>query len=165
MRRVHGSKIGLCLVLGMGLSGNAWAKRNYGTAGCGLGSQLMGPSGGQISAATTNGSFGSQTFGISFGTSNCLPSKELAVVLKQEQFLAANLNTLQKEMAQGSGETLSAFADLLGCPASVHKQATDTLTKGYQTIFQAPGIEGVLDTAKEELKKQELLKAQCVIVG
>lgn len=165
MRCVQGSKIGLCLVLGLGLAGNAWAKRNYGTAGCGWGSQMMGPSGGQISAATTNQSSYTQAFGISSGTSNCLPSKDMATVMKQEQFLAANLNTLQKEMAQGSGATLNAFADLLGCPANVQKEAIDTLAKGYETIFKAPGIEGVLDTAKDELKKREVLKKECAIVG
>ncbi|HYX35513.1 MAG TPA: DUF3015 family protein [Oligoflexus sp.] len=165
MRCVHGTRIGMCLVLGIGLSGNAWAKRNYGTAGCGWGSQMMGPGGNQISAATTNQSTYTQAFGISSGTSNCLPSKEMAVVMKQEEFLAANLNTLQKEMAQGRGETLSAFADILGCPSAVQKEATEKLAKGYQTIFKSPGIEGVLDTAKEELKKDETLKNQCTIVG
>jgi len=165
MRRVQGTTIGMCLVLGMGLAGNAFAKRNYGMAGCGWGSQLMGPGGSQISAATSNSSFNSQAFGISSGTSNCLPSKEMAVVMKQEEFLAANLNTLQKEMAQGQGETLSAFTDILGCPAAVQQEASSTLAKSYQAIFKAPGVEGVLDTAKEELKKHETLKKQCTIVG
>jgi hypothetical protein len=163
MRRVHATTIGL--VLGLGLTGNAWAKRNYGTAGCGWGSQVMGPGGNQISAATTNASTYTQAFGISSGTSNCLPSKEMAVVMKQEEFLAANLNTLQKEMAQGRGETLSAFTDILGCPATVQKEAASTLAKGYQVIFKAPGIEGVLDTAKDELRKNDALKKQCTIVG
>ena len=113
MRRVQGARIAVCLVLGMGLTGQAWAKRNYGLAGCGLGSVVIGSNGGQISAATTNSTFYSQAFGISSGTSNCIPTQEMAVIMKQEQFLAANLNTLQKEMAQGSGETLSECARLL----------------------------------------------------
>src|SRR6266545_2071443 len=46
---------------------------SYGLAGCGLGSMLIGSKPGivQIFAATTNGSFGTQTFGITSGTSNC----------------------------------------------------------------------------------------------
>jgi hypothetical protein len=46
---------------------------NYGDAGCGLGSILFGAKPGfvQVFAATTNGTFGSQTFGITTGTSNC----------------------------------------------------------------------------------------------
>ena len=46
----------------------------YGMAGCGLGSLLFGNDNTtlmQILAATTNGLFGSQTFGITSGTSNC----------------------------------------------------------------------------------------------
>lgn len=46
------------------------------STGCGLGSMAwrgqrgIGP---QVLAATTNGSFGTQTFGITFGTSGCDP--------------------------------------------------------------------------------------------
>src|SRR5205823_3826374 len=44
----------------------ATGKSTYGLAGCGLGSMLFGDQKGmiQILAATTNGTFGSQTFGI-----------------------------------------------------------------------------------------------------
>ncbi|HYG66757.1 MAG TPA: DUF3015 family protein, partial [Anaeromyxobacteraceae bacterium] len=45
----------------------------YGAAGCGLGSMAFGntPGAVQILASTTNGLFGTQTFGITTGTSNC----------------------------------------------------------------------------------------------
>src|SRR5690348_10000976 len=57
-------------------TGTAAANTNlagYGVAGCGFGSMLFGKQPGfiQVLAATTNGTFGSQTFGISTGTSNC----------------------------------------------------------------------------------------------
>src|SRR5262245_21507042 len=47
----------------------------YGMSGCGLGSILFGTDQNkvmQILAATSNGCFGSQTFGITSGTSNCV---------------------------------------------------------------------------------------------
>ncbi len=46
----------------------------YGTAGCGLGSIVIGSKPGmmQIFAATTNGTSASQSFGITSGTSNCV---------------------------------------------------------------------------------------------
>src|SRR3954464_7446787 len=49
-------------------------KSTYGTAGCGLGSLVFGDQKGaiQILAATTNTTFGTQTFGITTGTSNCV---------------------------------------------------------------------------------------------
>ena len=46
--------------------------RQYGMAGCGLGSLAFEPGEGQISAATTNGTFYNQFFGISSGTLNCV---------------------------------------------------------------------------------------------
>src|SRR5215813_15499169 len=51
----------------------AHGKSTYGTAGCGLGSMVFGDQKGaiQILAGTTNWLFGTQTFGITTGTSNC----------------------------------------------------------------------------------------------
>src|SRR5438309_10501086 len=52
----------------------AHGKSTYGLAGCGLGSMIFGDQKGaiQILAATTNSTFGTPTFGISSGTSNCV---------------------------------------------------------------------------------------------
>ena len=46
---------------------------SYGDAGCGFGSMIFGNQAGfmQVFAATTNGTSGSQTFGITTGTLNC----------------------------------------------------------------------------------------------
>ena len=49
----------------------------YDSTGCGLGSMAWRGQSGiapQILAVTTNGSFGNQTFGITFGTSGCDPN-------------------------------------------------------------------------------------------
>ncbi len=89
----------------------------------------------------------------------------MAVIMKQEEFLAANLSTLQKEMAQGQGETLNAYISILGCPSNLDKELSDTLIQNYQSIFKAPGITGVLDTTKEEMRKSAVLKNQCTIIG
>ncbi len=71
----------LVAVAVLATAGSAWAAEGsgikgsgtYGTAGCGLGSMAFGNQKGaiQILAATTNGLFGTQTFGITSGTSNC----------------------------------------------------------------------------------------------
>lgn len=67
----------------------------------------------QVFMATTNGSFGSQTFGISFGTSGCTND---GVIMKNKRIdLAAGaLESLKQEMAQGQGEHLSSLATPLG---------------------------------------------------
>lgn len=149
MRMIRLAALGL--VFASSLPSQA-AERKYGMAGCGLGSVLMGPKGGQISAATTNGSTLNQPFGITSGTSNCLTDAEFAVVTRQHEFLTANLVTLQKEMAQGGGETVVGFLDVLGCSEQSREQGSKVLLDAYPRIFKAPGVDGVLSATKEELR-------------
>lgn len=137
------------------MTGKAYGKK-YGMAGCGLGSIVMGKSGGQVSAATTNGTFLSQGFGITSGTSNCKTPKQMAVIMKQEEFLMANMMTLQKEMARGDGETLQAFVQILGCQQNDVQAAGKTLVNAYDKIFRSPGVSGVLDAAKDELRNRSV---------
>lgn len=82
----------------------------YGTAGCGLGSMVIGDKPGfiQVSAATTNGTSGSQTFGISSGTSNCGGAGK-----STEAFIEANKVALSNDIARGQGETLNTLAKMM----------------------------------------------------
>jgi hypothetical protein len=109
------------------------AEEGYGTAGCGLGSLVFGSKPGiiQIFAATTNAIFGTQTFGITTGTSNCVDTKTSAQSTKA--FIEANRETVHKEVARGSGETISSISSLAGCqnPAAVGS----TLQKEFTAIF------------------------------
>lgn len=87
--------------------------------GCGLGKLAWSDYGGQkqiapqVFMATTNGTFGSQTFGISFGTSGCTND---GVIMRNKRinFAANAFDNLKQEMAQGQGEHLSSLATLLG---------------------------------------------------
>jgi hypothetical protein len=93
----------------------------YGMAGCGLGSLLFGNDNTtlmQILAATTNGTFGSQTFGITSGTSNCTAGGVVKAEREQAAFAEVNFQDLKRNMASGGGEYLSSFATLLGCEDS-----------------------------------------------
>ena len=152
-------------ILASGISFSAFSAGKYGMAGCGLGSIVMGPSGGQILAATTNGTSSSQSWGLISGTSNCLPARKSAELMRQKQFLSVNLSTLQKEMAKGNGETLDAFVETLGCEETVVKKASLVLTQNYRTIFSQPGIDGVLDSAKGEILKTKKLAKKCSKLG
>src|SRR4051812_27182855 len=97
------------------VSASAHAKAKYGMAGCGLGTFVFKENNKmQVLAATTNAT-GVQTFGITTGTSNCTAGDKTAELQRQQQFILANLSTLNKEMAEGSGDTLKAFAATLGC--------------------------------------------------
>ncbi len=92
----------------------------YGMGGCGLGSMLFEKNTKvhQVLAATTNGTFGTTTFGITSGTSNCTGGGVARADKEREMFVEANFETLTTEMAQGKGETLAAFGSLLGCTDS-----------------------------------------------
>ena len=99
-------------------------KSGYGSAGCGLGSMVFGSGTGpkQIFAATTNGTFGSQTFGITFGTSNCGDHGLINVSKEREVFASANYTSLVKEMAQGKGENLNILASMYQCPTATYQE-------------------------------------------
>jgi len=93
-----------------GIKGNG----RYGTAGCGLGSLVFGdqPGAVQIFAATTNGTFGSQTFGITSGTSNCGPG---LVAQGTRNFVEGNRVALAKDAARGQGDAIGAVAVINHC--------------------------------------------------
>ncbi|MDX9731127.1 MAG: DUF3015 family protein [Bdellovibrionales bacterium] len=86
-------------------------------SGCGLGSMIINENTKvmQLLAATTNGFMGTQTFGISTGTSNC-KAQNLVMQDKAVQYFAeVNKDDLSREMAKGEGEKLSTLAALYGC--------------------------------------------------
>jgi hypothetical protein len=86
--------------------------------GCGPGTQIWAGNSGlapKVLGATTNGSFGLQTFGITFGTFNCHKGGgKVTADARTREFAAANLDALARDMAQGDGEVLATFAGLLG---------------------------------------------------
>lgn len=109
--------------------------RNYGLAGCGLGSQVMGPKDGQIFAATTNGTSGNQTFGITFGTSNCIGTPTSAKADRMDKYIVANKVQLADDIARGEGETIQGLAQLMNC-AEV-SQLGSKLQSKFSTIFES----------------------------
>ena len=105
----------------------------YGMAGCGLGSILFGSKPGmvQILAATTNATFGSQTFGITTGTSNCTDGG--GGLISARAFVETNRGAVAKDISRGSGETIRSLAALGGCADSA---AVGTrLQASFKTIF------------------------------
>ncbi|MGE3609899.1 MAG: DUF3015 family protein [Bacteriovoracaceae bacterium] len=99
----------------LSLNALAW-ERPYGMAGCGFGSQVMGKDGNQILGVTTNAT-GTQTFGISSGTSNCVTAKEQTARIKN--FIEANYESLITDMAKGQGESVATLSSFYGCNSDV----------------------------------------------
>lgn len=134
------------------LVGSAFAKgANYGAAGCGLGSLIFQDQPGivQVFAATTNGTFGSQTFGITTGTSNCPGGVLSAKNERLNDFVLANMDNLAKDIAMGKGETLDAFADLLQIPADQRAEFSAKLQTNFAKVFPSEKVEmaSVVDNA------------------
>lgn len=128
--------------------------RSYGTAGCGLGSIVFGSQPGfiQILAATTNGTFASQTFGITSGTSNCADTG--GGVASAKSFIETNRQALAKDISRGNGETIQNLTTLSGCSDSHAVGAS--LQKNFKTIFPAADVSdtqvsgSVLDILKSD---------------
>jgi len=129
---MHLRKIACTLVL---VATAASAAKNYGMAGCGLGAVVIGKSGNQVIAATTNGTFANQTFGITVGSLNCTDDGVAMSDREQEMFTEANFDLLKKEIAQGQGENVAALASLMGCSATESQAFTAGLQANSANLF------------------------------
>lgn len=114
--------------------------------GCGLGTMLFKNNADnsvvlQTFQATTNGFYGNQTFGITTGTSECQQPKNFVSNQELNEFMVANMDNLARDIAQGRGETLDAFAELLGVAAEKRPEFYSQLQSGFAKIFTSPGVQ------------------------
>lgn len=111
--------------------------------GCGLGKLAWSDYKGQkeiapqVLMATTNGTFGSTTFGISTGTSGCTNDGKVMGEHKTTMFAELNLDALSAEMAQGHGEHLASLASLMGVPAEHHPAFFAMTQERYTSLVKA----------------------------
>ncbi len=138
------------LVAGMLFAGSAFAAP-YGDAGCGLGSLIFKDDPGvvQILAATTNGTSGNQTFGMTTGTLNCDNALQVSQNDQLNQFVAHNMDSLARDIAQGQGETLDTFAELLQIPADQRAEFGQKLQSNFAQVFTSEQVvmANVIDNA------------------
>ncbi len=125
------------------------ARRN---TGCGLGTMLFKDSADdkwllQALQATTNGTFGNQTFGITTGTSECERATKIASNERLNQFVADNMDNLAKDIAMGQGEALDTLAELMGVSAEERPGFYSKLQANFSNIFTSPDVQAaqVLD--------------------
>ena len=154
MRRIHWLVAVFVLSAGVAYADAenpaATGKATYGLAGCGLGSLLFGDQKGaiQILAATTNGTFGSQTFGITSGTSNCVESASTKTGARI--FIEGNREALAKDAARGSGETITTLSAMAGCKDA--KAVGVVLQKRFTQLF--PGEKTPVEQVSENVLKE-----------
>jgi Protein of unknown function (DUF3015) len=118
-------------------------QKNY---GCGLGSMAFEGNDGlisQISAATTNGTSGNQTFGITSGTSNCTQYETWTSNEKVNVFVTDNMDSLAKDIAKGNGEHLNTLASLMNIPQKDRTAFNAKLQKNFSSIYTSENVTAV----------------------
>ena len=132
------SRAALCI------AGSGGPESNTDTGpGCGLGKELWENAsnqksiGVQVLAATTNGTSGNQTFGISSGTSGCTSNGTILAEYKVTVFASANFDNLSQDMARGNGEHLTSFAELLNIPQDNRAEFYTLAQTQYRAMIQS----------------------------
>jgi hypothetical protein len=157
------------LALGLGalvllVAGSAHAQ--YGMAGCGLGAIVFGNDSSamkQVLAATTNGTFASQTFGITSGTSNCSSGGVVKAQREQAAFAEVNFQDLKGNMAAGGGEYLASFATLLGCEDSAKPGFAKLTQDKFEVLVPSASTTPIqmLISVKQQIKASPSLASAC----
>ena len=111
--------------------------------GCGLGYIVFKGKDGLLSqtcAATTNGTFGNQTFGITSGTSECDQYSTFTSNEKLNKFVSDNMDNLALDIARGHGEYLNTLAVLLEVPEGERASFYSQLQTHFSDIYTADTV-------------------------
>lgn len=111
--------------------------------GCGLGYIVFKGKDGLLSqtcAATTNGTFGNQTFGITSGTSECEQYSTFTSNEKLNRFVSDNMDNLALDIARGHGEYLNTLAVLLEVPEIERASFYSLLQTHFSDIYTADTV-------------------------
>jgi hypothetical protein len=116
----------------------AMAKNSHPMAGCGLiyaAGVRDNKTGPQIVASLFNGFFGTQTFGITSGTSGCTENGLVAMAVETEVFAEVNFENLRRDMAAGRGDYVTTLADLVGVKAAKREDFFVLLKDKYAVLI------------------------------
>ncbi|HEA51498.1 hypothetical protein LCGC14_0832170 [marine sediment metagenome] len=103
--------------------------------GCGVGAMIWKGQSGiapHVLAATTNGSFGNQTFGMTTGTLGCQTNES---VQSMAMYMDSNIDKVARDMSRGNGENLDTLAVLLGVEAADRGAFSKVLQDNFAAIF------------------------------
>lgn len=129
--------------------------------GCGWGSMLFEGSSGtpsHVVAATTNGTSGNNTFGMTSGTNGCDTSKTLdykgtsAVVFH-------NMDRLSSDIAKGEGEILDTVASVMGIESADVPTFKRVLHENFDTLYPTSDVtsEQVVNAIITVMSKEQSL--------
>jgi hypothetical protein len=126
------------LIAAVGLTASVYANEN---TGCGLGSLIIKNQNTvvlQVLAATTNGTSGNQTFGITSGTSNCDKPSNFVSNDKLNKFVSENMDELAMDISAGQGETLTTVAKLMNVEDT--KAFSSKLQANFTNIYTSENV-------------------------
>jgi len=112
-------------------------------AGCGLGTTLWEGQDGTIwklFASTTNQWLGTQTIGITLGTSGCGQKGKVTAELRLQKFVDSNVDQIARDMAVGEGETLMALASLLEIAPADRDAFCQLAQSNFGAIFASENV-------------------------
>lgn len=142
-------------------AGSAMAQNNV---GCGWGSALFNGQKGvapQVLAATTNGTSGNQTFGITFGTSGCTQDGVVSSSWKISMYIDGSRVALARDAAAGQGESLDALASVMGVKAEDRAEFAAAIKSNFGTVFANDNVAANL---KEVLAANEHLSGYAALI-
>lgn len=108
--------------------------------GCGIGTEIFKGQSGLFAhtlAATTNGSTFNQWFGLTSGTLDCNPTSVVSNDFERVNFVAANLDNLSQEMAQGGGIHVRTLASLYAIEPSDRAQFYDLTQRKMSQLLDS----------------------------
>jgi hypothetical protein len=126
--------------------------------GCGVGSMIFKGQSGiapHVLAATTNGSFGNQTFGMTFGTLGCNAN---APITSMAMYMNNNMDNIAKDMSRGQGENITTLAILLKVKKADQPEFNALMKKNFSKIFPSDkttsdqAVKAIIATMKSDTK-------------
>ncbi|MEE2764001.1 DUF3015 domain-containing protein [Marinobacter sp.] len=141
-------------VMLLGASSMAFAQ-----PGCGVGAMIWKGQSGiapHVLAATTNGTFGNQTFGMTTGTLGCQTNES---VQSMALYMDSNIDKVARDMSRGTGENLDTLAVLLGVDAADRDTFRQVLQDNFASIFPSSDTTSgeAVDAIVAVLEKNESL--------
>ncbi len=140
------------------VSAMAAGENNIGS--CGWGAKLFDGQSGiapQVLGATTNGTFGNQTFAITSGTSGCTQDGAVKSSWKTALFIDGNKEQLARDMSVGSGETLDSLAHLMGVESQDRATFNQIAKENLWKIFAADSTADIMANFRQVLSANDQL--------
>lgn len=111
--------------------------------GCGLGTMIFDGKSGKVFkvlGATTNGTSGNQTFGITFGTLGCDGNGTISSAQKLALFIDGNMDNLARDIAKGEGETLATLSEVWGINQADKTAFNELAQQNFAEVFKSENV-------------------------